>query len=78
MKKLFLLFTLAGVLGAGSLRAQTPAAPATPAAASAAPAAAAPTESERLDAIEAYFQNTDPSVAFKAHKDKDGNLPKDF
>jgi ammonium transporter, Amt family len=75
MKKLFLLFTLAGVLGAGSLRAQTPAAPATP---SAAPAAAAPTESERLDAIEAYFQNTDPSIAFKAHKDKDGNFPKDF
>src|SRR3569833_646649 len=79
MKKLFLLFTLAGVLGAGSLRAQTPATPA-PAASPTAVAtpAAGPTESERLDAIEAYFQNTDPSIAFKAHKDKDGNLPKDF
>src|SRR3569833_3570520 len=79
MKKLFLLLTLAGVLGAGSERAQTPATPA-PAASPTAVAtpAAGPTESERLDAIEAYYQNTDPSIAFKAHKDKDGNLPKDF
>src|SRR6185503_1171899 len=76
MKKLFLLFTLAGVLGVGSLRAQTPAPAPAPAAAPA--AAAGPTDSERLDAIEAYFQNTDPSIAFKAHKDKDGNFPKDF
>jgi Amt family ammonium transporter len=77
MKKLIFLFTLTSVLCAGSLRSQTPATPA--AAPAAAPAATAgPTDSERLDAIEAYFQNGDPSAAFKAHKDKDGNLPKDF
>jgi len=79
MKKLIPILTIAaiGLFSALPLRAQTPA-PATPAAAAATPAASAPTDSERLDAIEAYFQNTDPSIAFKAHKDKDGNLPKDF
>jgi Amt family ammonium transporter len=72
MKKFFLFslviaLTLGGQIG---LRAQnTTNAPA---------AATAPTDSERLDAIEAYFQNTDPALAFKAHKDKDGNLPADF
>ena len=54
------------------------AADATNAVATTVSATAAPTDSERLDAIEAYFQNTDPSLAFKAHKDKDGNLPADF
>src|SRR5436189_3987745 len=75
MKKLFSILTLVALtlLSVVPSRAQDVAAPA------AAPAAAAgPTDSERLDAIEAYFQNTDPSAAFKAHKDKDGNLPKDF
>src|SRR5205809_953397 len=75
MKKLFSILTLVALtlLSVVPARAQDVAAPA------AAPAAAAaPTDSERLDAIEAYFQNTDPSAAFKAHKDKDGNLPKDF
>jgi Amt family ammonium transporter len=73
MKKLLLIVTLAAaVFSTGQLQAQNTAAPA------AAPAASAPTDSERLDAIEAYFQNSDPSAAFKAHKDKDGNLPKDF
>lgn len=60
--------------------AAAPAAPAAaaPAPAAAAPAAKGPTDSERITAIEAYFANTDPSAAFAAYKDKDGNLPKDF
>jgi Amt family ammonium transporter len=75
MKKLLLLPLLMAVTVCGSIRLHAQAA----AASTNAPAAAtAPTESERLDAIEAYFQNTDPSVAFKAHKDKDGNFPTDF
>jgi ammonium transporter, Amt family len=79
MKKIFLLFAAATVMCTVSLRAQNAATPAA-APAAAAPAAAAPTpkDSERLDAIEAYLQNTDPSAAFAAYKDKDGNLPKDF
>jgi Amt family ammonium transporter len=73
MKKLLLL--LMAVTLAGSIRLHAQAAGAS----TNAPAVAtAPTDSERLDAIEAYFQNTDPSVAFKAHKDKDGNFPSDF
>jgi Amt family ammonium transporter len=81
MKKLIPILTIAAiglfsVLPSNAQTAATPAAPAAPAAA--APATAGPTDSERLDALEAYFQNTDPSIAFKAHKDKDGNLPKDF
>lgn len=73
MKKLFLLSIVVAVALCGQIRMHAQAASTN------APAAAtAPTDSERLDAIEAYFQNTDPSVAFKAHKDKDGNLPSDF
>jgi Amt family ammonium transporter len=43
-------------------------------------AAAAPAlkDSERIEALEAYLGNTDPAAAFKDHKDKDGNFPKDF
>jgi Amt family ammonium transporter len=75
MKKLLLFSLLMVVALCGQIRSQAQAA----AASTNAPAAAtAPTESERLDAIEAYFQNTDPALAFKAHKDKDGNLPADF
>ncbi len=55
--------------------AEAPAAPA-----AAAPAATAPTpkDSEIIQSMGAYFQNTDPSAAFAAYKDKDGNLPKGF
>jgi len=75
MKKLLLLSLLMAVTLSSSIRLHAQAA----AASTNAPAAAtAPTESERLDAIEAYFQNTDPALAFKAHKDKDGNFPTDF
>ena len=31
-----------------------------------------------MTALEAYLTNGDPSAAFAAYKDKDGNLPKDF
>ncbi len=37
-----------------------------------------PKDSEVLQSMGAYFQNTDPSAAFAAYKDKDGNLPKGF
>ena len=47
-------------------------------AADASPPSTAPKDSERIDALEAYVTNGDPSAAFKAYKDKDGNLPKDF
>src|SRR5262245_46874152 len=42
------------------------------------PAPITPKDSERLDAVEAYIANGDPSDAFKAYKDKDGNLPANF
>src|SRR5437899_2175182 len=41
-------------------------------------APAAPTLDQRVGGLEAYIGNTDPSAAVAAHKDKDGNLPKDF
>jgi Amt family ammonium transporter len=64
----------------GSLLAQTPAPAPAPAAAAApaAPAAPTPKDSEVLSSVGAYFQNGDPTAAFAAYKDKDGNLPKDF
>ena len=41
-------------------------------------AASAPTLEQRVGALEAYINNSDPSAAVAASKDKDGNLPKDF
>jgi Amt family ammonium transporter len=37
-----------------------------------------PKDAEILQSVGAYFQNTDPSAAFAAYKDKDGNLPAGF
>ncbi len=53
-----------------------PAAAATPAA----PAATPPTpkDSEIIQSVGAYFQNTDPAAPFASYKDKDGNFPKGF
>ena len=74
MKKYFLTLTLmaATALGSFSLRAQTATnamAAATNAMAAAAPAAPAPTNApsmeQRLESIEAYFQNGDPTATYK-------------
>src|SRR5437773_3755321 len=67
MKKISFLLALACLTGLG-FTARTAEASAPP----------APTDQQRLEVIEAYFGNTDPSAAVAAHKDKDGNLPKDF
>ena len=40
--------------------------------------APAPSLEQRVSALEAYIDNTDPSAAVASLKDKDGNLPKDF
>lgn len=80
LKSIALTAVTAGALAASAV-AQTPAAPPQPAPVpAAAPVATAPTpkESELLDSITAYLQNTDPSAPFAAYKDKDGNFPKDF
>ena len=72
---------------AGSLTAQDAAAPAAPASAAAAPAeattppVAAPaaaegpklTDAQRIDILEAYILNGDPTATLKTAKDKDGN-----
>src|SRR5438046_1205879 len=68
MKKIFCFIPLFVVLALRAITAQA-ADPAPP---------PAPTDSERISALEAYIGNTDPSAAVAAHKDKDGNLPKDF
>src|SRR6266480_1346744 len=67
MKKISFLLALACLTGLG-FTARTAEASAPP----------APTDQQRIEAIEAYFGNTDPSAAVASLKDKDGNLPKDF
>src|SRR6266480_460142 len=67
MKKISFLLALACLSGLGFT-----------ARAGEAAAASASTEQQRIEAIEAYFGNTDPSAAVASLKDKDGNLPKDF
>src|SRR5437773_1420517 len=67
MKKISFLLALACLTGLG-FTARTAEASAPP----------APTDQQRLEVIEAYFGNTDPSAAVASLKDKDGNLPKDF
>ena len=72
---LSLAILAAGLVSAGSLQAQDAPAPA-PAAAAAAPAAAAaaptPTDTQRIAALEAYINNSDPTAALKG---ADGTVP---
>jgi ammonium transporter, Amt family len=49
-----------------------------PAPAAAPAPAPTPKDSEVIQSIGAYFQNTDPSAAFAPYKDKDGKLPAGF
>lgn len=81
--------TMAALLALGGVSFSQTSAPAPAAAAPApapatapapAPAATVPTpkDSEILQSMGAYFQNTDPSAAFAAYKDKDGKLPEGF
>src|SRR5207237_886145 len=65
---------LAGI----SAFAQTPPPADAAAAAAAAPAAPTPKDSELIQSMAAYFQNTDPAAPFASYKDKDGNFPKGF
>src|SRR5271170_4322816 len=81
MKRIFLTLALIATtaLGAFSLRAQTTNAPAAAVAATNAPVAAwttnAPTTEQRLESIEAYFQNTDPTAPYT---DTNGNYTVNF
>jgi len=77
LKKSFLTgLAAASLLISARVGAQTAApAPAAPAPAAVAPIA--PKLDERVAALEAYLTNGDPSAAFAAYKDKEGNLPKD-
>src|SRR5271170_4077641 len=81
MKRIFLTLALIATtaLGAFSLRAQTTNAPAAAVAATNAPVAAwttnAPTTEQRLESIEAYFQNTDPTAPYT---DTNGNWTVNF
>ena len=71
------------VLGLGlALLARSSAVAETPSAQPSPPASPAvafgPKDSEVLRSMGAYFQNADPSAAFEAYKDKEGNLPHGF